>query len=365
MTIGEKIKYLRQKNDVTQEKLAEYLSITYQSISKWENNNALPDISLVVPLANFFGVSIDELFDRDTDAQQQEIEAYLEKTQILCGKGLISEDVALWREAVQKYPKNFQCLSNLASALWITLNSNEFSKLHEENAAEAVAICERILRDCTDNNIRKGAIQTLVYTYSQRTLSFADENKAVEYAKMAGSLYTCSEVLLGNAYFTEEGKKKAKNQKHYNNLVFMDFLCSNLYRAADPDRAPEDEIFACETAIKLWSTLIYDENFLFYHNRMADIYTKLSQNYAKLGKRNETLANLKKALSHADCYDRLPEGQQYYTSIFVSSATSNIIESPKNYSYSATKSVIDTLNNSCYDFLRNDAAFIELQNVKE
>lgn len=38
MTIGEKIKYLRQKNDVTQEKLAEYLNITYQSVSKWEHN---------------------------------------------------------------------------------------------------------------------------------------------------------------------------------------------------------------------------------------------------------------------------------------------------------------------------------------
>jgi hypothetical protein len=50
---------------------------------------------------------------------------------------------------------------------------------------------------------------------------------------------------------------------------------------------------------------------------MADIYTKLSQNYAKLGKRNETFASLKKALSHANCYDNLSEGQQYYTRIIV------------------------------------------------
>ena len=50
MTLGEKIKELRQKNNVTQEKLAEYLNITCQSISKWENNNALPDISLTIPV---------------------------------------------------------------------------------------------------------------------------------------------------------------------------------------------------------------------------------------------------------------------------------------------------------------------------
>ena len=35
MTIGEKIKQLRQQNGITQEKLAEYLNITYQSVSKW------------------------------------------------------------------------------------------------------------------------------------------------------------------------------------------------------------------------------------------------------------------------------------------------------------------------------------------
>ena len=36
MTIGERIKELRKKNGMTQEKLAEYLSISYQAISKWE-----------------------------------------------------------------------------------------------------------------------------------------------------------------------------------------------------------------------------------------------------------------------------------------------------------------------------------------
>ena len=76
MTIGEKIRQLRLQNSVTQEKLADYLNISYQAISKWENNNALPDISLVVPLANFFEISTDELFDRNTEAQAEEIEQY-------------------------------------------------------------------------------------------------------------------------------------------------------------------------------------------------------------------------------------------------------------------------------------------------
>ena len=36
MNIGEKIKDLRKKNDLTQEKLADYLNVSYQAISKWE-----------------------------------------------------------------------------------------------------------------------------------------------------------------------------------------------------------------------------------------------------------------------------------------------------------------------------------------
>lgn len=54
MTIGEKIKSLRKQKDITQEKLADYLGISYQSVSKWENNLAMPDISLVVPARQLF-----------------------------------------------------------------------------------------------------------------------------------------------------------------------------------------------------------------------------------------------------------------------------------------------------------------------
>ena len=36
MNIGEKIKELRRKNDLTQEKLADYLNVSYQAVSKWE-----------------------------------------------------------------------------------------------------------------------------------------------------------------------------------------------------------------------------------------------------------------------------------------------------------------------------------------
>ncbi|MCL2187965.1 MAG: helix-turn-helix domain-containing protein [Defluviitaleaceae bacterium] len=42
--IGENIKQLRAEKGVTQEQLAEHLGITYQSVSKWENNITAPDL---------------------------------------------------------------------------------------------------------------------------------------------------------------------------------------------------------------------------------------------------------------------------------------------------------------------------------
>ena len=61
LKIGEKIKELRKAQDVTQEKLADYLNISYQAVSKWENGLALPDITLLPKLVNFFGVTSDQL----------------------------------------------------------------------------------------------------------------------------------------------------------------------------------------------------------------------------------------------------------------------------------------------------------------
>lgn len=61
-SIGDKIKLLRKLKGVTQEELSEVLHISFQAISKWENGLAQPDISMIPVIANYFGVTIDELF---------------------------------------------------------------------------------------------------------------------------------------------------------------------------------------------------------------------------------------------------------------------------------------------------------------
>ena len=61
MTVGKNVKRLRQNKGITQEQLGDALGISGQAISKWENETALPDITILPTLADYFGISIDEL----------------------------------------------------------------------------------------------------------------------------------------------------------------------------------------------------------------------------------------------------------------------------------------------------------------
>ena len=61
MTIGNKIRQLRQENHMTQEALAQRLHISAQAVSKWEQNVTAPDISLLADIADCFQVTTDEL----------------------------------------------------------------------------------------------------------------------------------------------------------------------------------------------------------------------------------------------------------------------------------------------------------------
>lgn len=53
---------LRKKTKVTQQELADSIGVSFQTISKWETGSSQPDIALLPPIANYFGVTIDELF---------------------------------------------------------------------------------------------------------------------------------------------------------------------------------------------------------------------------------------------------------------------------------------------------------------
>lgn len=61
MTIGKRIGLLRRQKNLTQEELASHMGVSPQAVSKWENDQTCPDISLLPKLAQLLGVTTDEL----------------------------------------------------------------------------------------------------------------------------------------------------------------------------------------------------------------------------------------------------------------------------------------------------------------
>ena len=73
--IGEQIRLLRRKNDVTQDQLAGHLGVTPQAVSRWESGVCYPDMGSLPAIADFFSVSMDELLcyaDRRTEKRVQD-----------------------------------------------------------------------------------------------------------------------------------------------------------------------------------------------------------------------------------------------------------------------------------------------------
>ena len=63
MSIGKKIKYLRELKGMTQEELANLLYVSKQAVSKWEKGVTLPDIENIIRLCELFNVDINYLLD--------------------------------------------------------------------------------------------------------------------------------------------------------------------------------------------------------------------------------------------------------------------------------------------------------------
>ena len=91
-TIGERIAELRREKGLTQEQLGETIGVSAQTVSKWENANTAPDISLLPVLAEVFGTTIDGLFGREGRRTDVSFEEFPE----LCFDALLKTYAAYW-----------------------------------------------------------------------------------------------------------------------------------------------------------------------------------------------------------------------------------------------------------------------------
>ncbi|QVK19003.1 helix-turn-helix transcriptional regulator [Mycoplasmatota bacterium] len=153
--IGEVIRNLRKEKKLTQEKLAEYLGVSFQTISKWENGIVYPDITNLPSIANFFNISIDKLFYQDKSENEIVIDKIYDEC---CWSNKESAELIL-RETLQKYPGNFKLMQALLSVLYKRGNVN--------NSDEIINLGNRILDDCTDDKLRWFTMQDMIFLYKK------------------------------------------------------------------------------------------------------------------------------------------------------------------------------------------------------
>jgi len=90
--IGKKLVSLRKQKGLSQEEVANRLNVSRQTISNWENAQALPTIDKAKELSKLYNVSIDELLDNEINNKEYKIGSNTEK---LAGIIIVMFKVAL------------------------------------------------------------------------------------------------------------------------------------------------------------------------------------------------------------------------------------------------------------------------------
>jgi len=153
MTIyfGENLKRLRKEKELTQETLADFLGVSFQTISKWERGETYPDITTLPTIASFFNVTIDDLLGVDKAQKEQKINEYFELYDTMKLKDL-SLTYQTYQKAVKEFPGDFPILIRYMELLY-EVKGFEQGK-YKDISKEIASIYEKIQNHCTDDNIR-------------------------------------------------------------------------------------------------------------------------------------------------------------------------------------------------------------------
>jgi len=124
--IGRFLRELRKEKELTQEQLAEKFGVSSRSVSRWENGNTMPELGILVELAEYYGVDIKEIIDGERKSESMENE---EKETL--------RKVADYAEVEKKLVVRRKCIvtfvGTLMFALCIMIGYIVFPKLPEES----------------------------------------------------------------------------------------------------------------------------------------------------------------------------------------------------------------------------------------
>lgn len=327
LNIGNKIHELRKLKGVTQETLASALGITGQAISRWEAGGSYPDMEMIPAIANYFGISIDELFGYKSD-REIKINAIFEKIDSyhIRSRGddkWVDECLAIIREGLIEFPQNEKLLITLAETLseagwrrhreWVYYNDEGFMQhnydVHRKNEywSESIKISEKLVGTASDNAIVTRAIYLLVMLYR----NLGENDKAVFYAERMPKIEHCREMMLAWAADCKQeaayiGDLLLKMAKHFSHQLVYG-LVNNVHHFESD--MPIEKI---KGAISLFDLLCDDGNYGEYNGDLIQLNLYLSRLQWERGYHDEAFASLDKALVHARALENLLDEEEHY-----------------------------------------------------
>ena len=193
---------------------------------------------------------------------------------------------------------------------------NATGKPNKTALAEIVTICLHILDNCTDDDLRDETKKTLCDVYAHQ---LHNDSLALEIADRLHSFEYCKEIVKATILTGDTAFRQAQE----NLILFADNIWWHTYNiAVSPDISGQnysldEKIDILKRAIAVFDIIFGDEP-LYYHDRLANSYRQLAMFYLLKGNNNEALNCVEKMADHAIAFDNRP-AEATYPSVLLNS----------------------------------------------
>lgn len=303
--IGENIKRLRRQKGITQETLADHMHISAAAVSKWERNETLPDISMVIPLASYFGVSTDELLGLDAAKNEEKIKQYIDEANRLAALGRELDRFELITKAYNEFPNDWRIIELYMWQLNYDPHYREEPYGNETHKDELYRLCERVLDECNVDKTRYAALSIIGGLY------FLDgqKEKALETAKRFPDYWMTVGEELEGCYAGEKETEEWFVQLRENvwNLTSLFQVKIRNATLQAKEITPYEQIKNLEKAVCLIKSVFDEGDYGFYHHDLSDLYFWIANRYVMTDDLDKAFENYESGFKHAKAYDELPK----------------------------------------------------------
>ncbi|MBO5126708.1 MAG: helix-turn-helix transcriptional regulator [Clostridia bacterium] len=350
------LKKLRKNADITQEKLAECLGVLPQTVSKWERAETYPDIETLPSLANFFGITIDELLGNDQLRTEEIIDQMIADIRETARQGNEERAVEMARAGYKRYPSSYKMMDYLCTSL---LSYDTTDNNWNERKTEIRRIAERILEGCTVEEYRYGAIESLCMVCEP-------EERSEMYKKIPSGFSFIRELWMKDLLpaDTEEGLEL--RQKNIFELMwhFLDevtHLCGRWYPRGehDPQCDVDTWIGVCEMKLAIYRCLFRDGDYLDFAWNAASAYSCLAEAYMSKGDGEAALDCWEKTAEFSEMNESVPPYAKH-TSYLVNRLVYDEAKLGKFGSCGSPEDYLHRMKQPLYDPIREDARFREV-----